>query len=317
MGNDIIVKTTGLTKRYGHFTAVDSLDLEIAEGQSFGLLGPNGAGKTTTILMLMGLTGPTSGSVRVCGFNPVTEPLKVKRIVGYMPEKVGFYENLTAWENLDLIAQFNNISRKESLERGNELLKTVGLGEVTNKLVGQFSRGMKQRLGIADVLMKLPRVAIFDEPTAGLDPEGISHILEVLETLPAKGTTVVMCSHRLYEVEKICHSVGIFSEGKMVVSGPIAELSRIAKKGNRYQIEVEVGEPAEKLLDKVRRIQGVTDVTGEGQRIFIGAETDIRPEVSRVVVQSNVSLVGIKIQELTLDDIYLRYFHQDQEKAEK
>ena len=144
----VVVETTNLSKTYNGFTAVDGLNLHIEEGEIFGFLGPNGAGKTTTILMLLGLTEPSSGSARVCGYNSTREPLKAKRLVGYMPEKIGFYDNLTARENLDFIAQLNNISRAEAHSQINELLESVGISEVADVKVGKFSRGMKQRLEI-------------------------------------------------------------------------------------------------------------------------------------------------------------------------
>jgi len=314
MENNIIIKTENLTKRYKDVTVVDQLNLAIPANEAFGLLGPNGAGKTTTILMLLGLTEPSSGSTRISGFDPVTEPLKVKRITGYMPEKVGFYDNLTPVENLDLTAQFNNLSREESRQRTDELLKAVGLDEAAHQPVGEYSRGMKQRLGIADILIKQPQIAIFDEPTAGLDPEGISQVLELIANLPKTGTTVIMSSHRLYEVEKVCHRIGILSKGKLLVEGKLEELSQRAKGESRYQIEVETGEPAGSLVDTIKGIKGVTKVTVRNNHLIISTETDLRAEISRIVVQNNVPLVEIKIQELTLDDIYLRYFHQGEQE---
>jgi len=239
---NVIVETKDLTKTYDHTTVVDRLNLSVNENEVFGLLGPNGAGKTTTILMLLGLTEPTDGTVQVCGFNSTREPLKVKRLTGYMPEKVGFYENMTARENLDFIAQLNHIGYAESQQRIDEILQAVGLTEETDKPVSQFSRGMKQRLGVADVLIKQPKVAIFDEPTAGLDPEGIKQILGLIGGLSKTGTTVIMSSHRLYEVQRLCHSVGILSKGKIVVQGSIDELSRDALAGGRYRIELETTE---------------------------------------------------------------------------
>jgi len=310
MENNIIIKTENLTKRYKGVTVVDRLNLAIPANEAFGLLGPNGAGKTTTILMLLGLTEPTSGSARISGFDPVTEPLKVKRITGYMPEKVGFYDNLNAVENLDLTAQFNHLSQEESRQRTDELLKSVGLADVAHQPVGEFSRGMKQRLGIADILIKQPKVAIFDEPTAGLDPEGINQVLDLIANLSKTGTTVIMSSHRLYEVERVCHRVGILAKGKLIVEGALEELSQRARGEGRYQIEVEIGEPAGSLVDTIRNIKGVTNVTAGDKHLIISTDADLRAEISRIVVQNNIPLIEIKIQELTLDEIYLRYFHE-------
>ena len=311
MDKGIVVETKDLTKSYDGVTVVDHLNLRITENEIFGLLGPNGAGKTTTILMLLGLTEPTAGTAQVCGFNSTREPLKVKRLVGYMPEKVGFYDNLTARKNLDFIAELNNISYAESQRQIDQLLKAVGLSEAVDMPVGKFSRGMKQRLGVADVLIKKPKVAIFDEPTAGLDPEGISQILDLIANLPQTGTTVIMCSHRLYEVQQVCHSIGILSKGRMVVEGSLDQLGREALAGGRYRIEVETTESTPQLVDTLKGVSGVTKVETEGNRLLISADSDLRTEIAKIVVQSNIPLVEMKIHEFTLDDIYMKYFHED------
>ncbi|MBI2832304.1 MAG: ABC transporter ATP-binding protein [Chloroflexi bacterium] len=305
-----IIETKDLTKVYDKTTVVDHLNLRVNEGEVYGLLGPNGAGKTTTILMLMGLTEPTSGTATVCEFNSTREPLKVKRIVGYMPEKVGFYENMTSKENLQLIARLNGIPDSESEAAIPEILKSVGLGKIGNLTVGKFSRGMKQRLGIADVLIKKPRVAIMDEPTAGLDPEGINHILELIGGLPKLGTTVVMCSHRLYEVQRICQSIGILSKGKMIVQGSLDQLGRQALTNGRYQIELKTVEPGSQVAEIVKKVKGVLKVDVKDGTLLISSDSDLRVEISRAVVQNNFTLTEMKIQEFNLDDIYMKYFNE-------
>ena len=306
----VVVETKDLTKTYNGTTVVDRLNLRVNENEVFGLLGPNGAGKTTTILMLLGLTEPSGGTAQVCGFDSTREPLKVKRLAGYMPERVGFYDNLTARENLDFIAQLNDISYEESQRRITQLFEAVGLSEVANQPVSQFSRGMKQRLGVADVLIKQPKVAIFDEPTAGLDPEGINQVLDLIGRLPETGTAVIMSSHRLYEVQRVCHSIGIMSKGKIVVQGRIDELSREALAGGRYRIELETVETTPKLIDTIKGVKGVTSVEVEGNRLLINTDSDLRTEIARVVVQNNIPLVQMKILDFSLDDIYMKYFHE-------
>ena len=175
-----VVETEDLTKTYGNIMAVDQLNLHIADGDIFGFLGPNGAGKTTTILMMLGLTEPTSGVVRVAGFNATREPLKVKRVAGYVPENVGFYDDLTAAYNLTYTARLNDIPQDVISKRIAEALDIVGLPGVAHRQVGEFSRGMKQRLAIADIVVKMPRIAIMDEPTSGIDPEGITQVLDLI-----------------------------------------------------------------------------------------------------------------------------------------
>ncbi|NGO40441.1 ABC transporter ATP-binding protein [Limisphaera ngatamarikiensis] len=222
-----IIETRGLTRHYGRQTAVDRLDLEVREGEIFGFLGPNGAGKTTTILMLLGLTEPSAGSARVLGHDPVLDPLPIKRQVGYLPENVGFYDDLTARENLQYIADLNAIPRAEAARKIESALATVGLGDVGDKPVGAFSRGMRQRLGIAELLVKDPRLMILDEPTLGLDPDGTLKMLDLIRDLNrSRGITVMFSSHLLDQVQRICHRVGIMIQGRLVAVGTIEELAR-------------------------------------------------------------------------------------------
>ncbi len=311
MDGKIVIETKELTKNYDGVTVVDRLNLHIREKEIFGLLGPNGAGKTTTILMLLGLTEPASGSAWVFGYSPTREPLKVKRLAGYLPENVGFYNNLTARENLMFIAELNNISRAEANRRIGELLEIVGIGEVANLTVGKFSRGMKQRLGIADALIKNPKVAFLDEPTAGLDPEGINQTLDLIANLPQMGTTVVLSSHQLYQVQRVCHSIGILSKGKTVIEGSLDQLGREALAGGNYRIEVETAQPNPQLIDIVNKLPGVRKVEAEGNLLLINADSDLRAEIAKAVVQSNTPLIQMKIQEFSLDDIYMKYFKED------
>ena len=310
MKNNIVLETKDLTKQYDGNTVVDHLNLHVAENEVFGLLGPNGAGKTTTILMLLGLTEPASGSARVFGFDSTREPLKVKSLTGYLPERLGFYENLTARQNLRFIAWLNNMGDDEAEKQIDLVLEEVGLVEKADVAVKKFSRGMKQRLGIADVLVKKPRLAILDEPTAGLDPEGINQVLDLIAGLPKMGTTVVMCSHRLYEVQRICHSIAILSKGKLMVEGDLDTLGREAMAGGRYRIEVETAEASPQLVKIIGKIRGVQSVEAEGSFLHISTDSDLRAAISKVVVDSGVALTQMKIEEFSLDDIYQKYFQE-------
>ncbi len=222
-----IIETEGLTKRYNSYTAVDSLTLQIREGEVFGFLGPNGAGKTTTLLMFLGLTEPTSGKVRVSGFDPAREPLRVKEKVGYLPENVGFYDDMDARQNLRYVARLNRVPDNVSAKRIDELLKLVGLMEEAGKKVGTYSKGMRQRLGIAEVLVKEPQIIFLDEPTIGLDPDGTNRMLELIHSLSKeKNITVFLSSHLLEQMQKICDRVGIMIKGNLVAVGPIEELAK-------------------------------------------------------------------------------------------
>lgn len=222
-----IIETSDLTKRYGRQTAVDHLSFQVEEGEIFGFLGPNGAGKTTTLLMLLGLSRPTEGSANVCGLDPLREAREVKRFVGYLPENVGFYGDLDAVQSLRYIADLNGMERGEAEGKIQETLKVVGLAGDAQKKVSAYSRGMNQRLGIAEVLIKDPRVLFLDEPTLGLDPDGALRLIDLIQSLNReKRITVLISSHDLYQVQKISHRVGIMINGEMVAEDSIEALAR-------------------------------------------------------------------------------------------
>ena len=235
-----IIETQGLTKRYGSQTAVNELNLQILEGEVFGFLGPNGAGKTTTLLMFLGLTEPTAGKVSVCGFNPGREPLRVKEKAGYLPENVGFYDDMDARQNLRYVARLNRIPDEISAPRIDSWLKEVGLYEEAEKKVGIYSKGMRQRLGIAEVMIKEPRLIFLDEPTIGLDPDGTNRMLDLIHSLSReKNITVFLSSHLLDQVQRICDRVGIMIKGNLVAAGPIGELAKkkLGLDKERYTLE--------------------------------------------------------------------------------
>jgi ABC-2 type transport system ATP-binding protein len=307
----VVVETADLTKNYDKTTVVDRLNLRIEEGDIFGFLGPNGAGKTTTILMLLGLTEPTSGTAHIYGYNSTREPLKVKRITGYVPEKVGFYEDLTASDNLAYTAKLNGLREDIVTERVKESLGTVGLAHVAEKHVGEFSRGMKQRLAIADILVKRPKVAILDEPTSGIDPEGIVQMLDMIsEIAKERNMTIIMCSHQLYQVQRICNRVGILVNGKLVVEGLLDQLGREALGGGRVRIEVKLTEITSKLVDCVKRVKGVVSVERSEDLLLITCLEDLRSKIAKAIIDANGLLVEMKIQSFALEDIYRRYFRE-------
>jgi ABC-2 type transport system ATP-binding protein len=307
----LVVETVDLTKNYDKTTVVDRLNLRIEEGDIFGFLGPNGAGKTTTILMLLGLTEPTSGTAHIYGYNSTREPLKVKRITGYVPEKVGFYEDLTAGYNLAYTVRLNGLPEDVVTERVKESLGTVGLSDKAEQQVGTFSRGMKQRLAIADILVKRPKVAILDEPTSGIDPEGIVQMLDMIADIAKeRNMTIIMCSHQLYQVQRICNRVGILVNGKLVVEGLLDQLGREALGGGRVRIEVKLTEITSKLVDCVRRIKGVVSVERSDDLLLIACLEDLRSKIAKAIIDANGLLVEMKIQSFALEDIYRRYFRE-------
>ncbi len=307
-----IVETHDLTKVYGQLAAVDRLNLRIQEGEVFGFLGPNGAGKTTTILMLLGLTEPTAGKAEVCGFSPTREPLKVKRMVGYFPEKIGFYNDLTARQNLRYTGSLNGAQERGLDKKIDGLLEKVGLGDVKDRQVGKYSRGMKQRLGIADVLMKDPSVVILDEPTSGIDPQGIEQILQLIGDMAKQQITVVLSSHQLHQVQRVCTRVGILAKGKLVAQGSVDKLGREALGGGAYRIEVQLAQEEPKLVELLKKVPGVTSVQVSGRSLSINCARDLRPQIAKVVVDSGSLLEEMKIEKYGLEEIYMKYFKEAQ-----
>jgi len=240
MDTQAIIETNELTKIYHGETAVDHLSFAVEDGEIFGFLGPNGAGKTTTLLMLLGLTEPSSGSARVMGLDPTRDPIKVKSKIGYLQENMGFYMDLNAVQMLRFIGELNGIFGSEAGDRIQSALKSVGLADESRKKIAAYSRGMRQRLGLAELLIKDSRVAFLDEPTLGLDPDATNRMMELIETLCRdKKMTILLSSHLLQQVQKICHRVGIMIKGRMVAQGPMDQLAR-EKLGigqERYSLE--------------------------------------------------------------------------------
>jgi len=306
---EMAVQTKGLTKKYGLFTAVDSLDLEIRQGEVFGLLGPNGAGKTTTILMLLGLTEPTSGSARVLGMDPVREPLGVKRVTAYLPENVEFYEDLSARENLLYLADLNGISGGKAKKAVEEALEKVDLGRVIDSQVGTFSKGMRQRLGLALVLMKEPRLAILDEPTTGIDPEGVEKVLALIRELADRyGVTVMLCSHMLYQVQRVCDRVGIMYRSSMIASGTIEEIGRKILGERRKTVKiVSQGEESVKE-EELANIEGLSGFCRLGDAVVADFDETRQKEIIRDILDRGYLPMEVRGEEYSLEEIYLRYF---------
>ena len=304
--SDTVIEAQGLTKRYGRAVAVNGISFTVARGEIFGLLGPNGAGKTTTILMMLGLTEVTSGTVSVLGHNPVREPLQVKRHVGYLPDAVGFYDYMTAADNLRYTAALIGFDAGEREKRVMGALDRVGLGDVANKRVGTYSRGMRQRLGLAEILMKDAQIAILDEPTSGLDPQATAELLAMIRSLKRDGVAVLISSHLLERVQSVCDRVALFQSGSIVLLGTVPELARQVL-GGGYNVEVEAD--GEGLAEKFSEMAGVKAVDQSGPtRYRLLAERDIRAEAAAVVVNAGGRLRHLLVEEPSLDTIYNRYF---------
>ena len=305
-----VIEAKGLTKVYNGVTVVDSLNLTVDEGQLFGFLGPNGAGKTTTILMLMGLTEPTRGEARIAGFSSTREPIKVKRIAGYIPEKVGFYQDLTAEYNLMYTGRLNGLSDASAKQAVKRALEKVGLSDKANSPVGTFSKGMKQRLAIADILIKNPRVAFLDEPTSGIDPAGINQMLDLIHQIATENNmTIIMSSHQLNQVERICTRVGIMAKGKLIIEGSLSQLSKKAG-GEKVHIEIQLAEINQEIIDGIKAVTGVLNVERQDDSLIVTCREDLRRQISRAIQDKNGLVVQMKLQSYALEDIYMKYFKE-------
>ena len=313
MAGEVVIRAEGLTKRYAGTLAVDHIDLKVDAGEIVGILGPNGSGKTTTILMLLGLTEPSEGRAEVAGFDPLREPLEVKRRVGYLPDQVGFYDGLSARDNLGYTGRLSGLPRSEIDARFADAMERVGLSHVERARVGTFSQGMRQRLGLAEVRMKRPSVAILDEPTTALDPHSTQEFLEMIRGLKADGTAVLLSSHHLDQVQSVCDRVALFNRGRIALSGSVTELAgRVL--GGGHVIDVEARGPG--IADHLAAIPGVVRVQPlGGDRYRVDCQRDLRAEIARQLA-STVELIGIQFAAPSLTEVYNRYFEEQRHAAE-
>lgn len=311
--HNTIIHTEGLTKRYGEKTAVSALNLDIRQGEIFGLLGPNGAGKTTTTLMLLGLTEPTEGGAWIHGRDCTREPIEIKRMVGYLPDNVGFYGDMTGRENLRFTGRLNGLPENLIEQRSTELLKRVGMEAAADQKAGTYSRGMKQRLGIADVLMKNPQVIIMDEPTLGIDPEGMRELMGLIQELAKEdGRTILISSHQLYQIQQICDRVGLFVGGELIACGRIDELAdQVQQEGYHVLEAAALPDDAgfRKLLDE---LGNVDSVEREGEVYCVRSRFDLKRELLRRTLEAGYTLTHLRQRGSDLDEIYRRYFEREE-----
>src|SRR3954470_3784783 len=305
----VAIRTRALTKRYGDFTAVDSLDLTVRQGEVFGLLGPNGAGKTTTILMLLGLSEPSDGVARVLGLDSARDPRAGKRRGGYLPDAVGCYGGLTGRENLRYTARLNAIPTVRAEKSIDRLLDQVGLTDAADHKVDTYSRGMKQRLGLADVLVKEPLVAILDEPTTSIDPTGVAEVLHLIRELADDGMAVLLSSHLLHQVQQICDRVAIFVGGKVVAQGAPNQLAEQSRGPMVLEISTMASIAAARTV--VTGVSGVTSAEPDPRDprvLVVTVDRDVRADVARALTSAGQPPVLLRRQGDELDEVYRRYF---------
>jgi len=301
-----MIRTENLTKVYNGKPAVDGLDLVVGEGEIFGFLGPNGAGKSTTILMLTGMIEPTGGRCFVDGIEVAKDPLKVKETIGYLPEDVGFYGNMTGEQNLDYFARFYGMDARERRERIAELLELVHLDGVAQK-AGEYSRGMKQRLGLAQALINDPKVLFLDEPTANLDPEGVREYRELVTRLAGEGKTIFVSSHILSEVREVCRTVGLLAKGRLVAQGTLEEVARALapSDGDAVRIVVETRERLPAIDDPA-----IISVEGNGNRAVVRAKADIRDRLSATLFEQGLHVREMHIEEPEIEDVFMAAYRR-------
>ncbi|MDA8202148.1 MAG: ABC transporter ATP-binding protein [Chloroflexi bacterium] len=309
-----VIRARGLTKRYGDVLAVDHLNLDVRPGEVFGLLGPNGAGKTTTILMLLGLSEPTDGHAEVAGFDPTRDPLEVKRRVGYMPDDVGFYGALTGRQNLRYTARLNGIDRRDVEGRLDALLEQVGLRDVADRAVETYSRGMRQRLGLADALVKDPSVVVLDEPTTAIDPAGVAEVLDLIASIARdRGAAVLLSSHLLHQVQQVCDRVAVFVGGRVVAQGTMRRLAE-QMGGESLQMEVGAQGAPEEVEAALRSIDGVREVERDPHdtRLWrVAGARNLQPRLAGELSARGIGVWHLRRIGDDLDEIYMRYFAKE------
>ncbi|MCH8332368.1 ABC transporter ATP-binding protein [Candidatus Sumerlaeota bacterium] len=301
-----MIKTYGLTKRYNDLTAVDGLDLEINEGDIFGFIGPNGAGKTTTIKMLATLIRPTDGYAEVCGYNVIQNVDDVKRVIGYMPDFFGVYDDMKVWEYLDFFAMAYKIDPSRRHKIVDDVLELTDLMGKKQDYVEALSRGMKQRLCLAKTLVHDPKVLLLDEPASGLDPRARIEIRELLQELRRMGKTILISSHILTELADFCNTIGIIEQGKLLVSGPVEEIMQ--KLHGARVLEVRVRTDFDKASNILLRNEGVQKVETEGEvlRVYVDVDLEDTSGLMEALVHEGIRVSSFRELEVDLEDIFMR-----------
>ncbi|UVS76680.1 ABC transporter ATP-binding protein [Actinokineospora sp. UTMC 2448] len=296
---------TDLVKRYGDRTVVDHVGFHIDEGEAYGLLGPNGAGKTTTISMLVGLLRPDGGTVTVGGVDVAADPIAAKRLIGYVPQDIALYPELTARENLRFFGRLYALPRRELAARIGEVLELVGLADRADDRVETYSGGMKRRTNIAVALLHRPRLLILDEPTVGVDPQSRVAILDNVERLVAEGMSLLYTSHYMEEVERVCTRVGIIDRGRLMADGSKREL--VAELGGSDRVELVVDGDVEATAEKLRAVEGVSEavVTGTSSvRLLATGGRHLLPTLI-AAASGTAAVTGVEVVEPDLEAAFL------------
>jgi len=301
-----VLNVSSLTKFYGNFKALDSVSFSVDKGWVYGYLGPNGAGKTTTIRIMLGLMKPNQGEVQITNVNPLKDPVNALQIVGYAPELPTLQTFFTGEQLLDLMGKMFGLPMQSRKEKIDQLLELVGLKEWRKKKIGNYSKGMVQRLSVALALINNPMIMIMDEPTIGMDPEGTAHFRDLFTNLSKEGKTIFVSSHLLDEVQRICTHVGMINRGKIVFSGPIEQI--LDTFTQQWVVEAELQNVTENIVSSLKELDFVEDVKVDGNKLMIGLKEkkDFRGEISSEIFRQKGVLLSLNLQKITLEDAYLR-----------
>ena len=303
------IELESLTKSYGNLVAVDHLSLKVDEKQVHGFLGPNGAGKTTTIKMLVGLLKPDSGSLRIWGVDASGDRPSIRKRMGYMPELPRFPKHLTGEELLDVYGRMYGMTKDQRKKQIPELVKIVGLEGRGRDRIGKYSKGMQQRIGIAQALLNDPELVILDEPSIGLDPVGMVEVRDLVREIVKTGKTIFFSSHLLAEVQQICDHVTVLNKGVLVYSGTLEEISTNAAPSRRLVIELE--RPSEPVAGALKSLPyGRVEASGNLYTIHLNTKEDVRAEVSRAITAAGGVILGMREEGGGLEDAFLRLVGQ-------
>lgn len=317
-----MIQVKNVTKKYGNFIAVKDLNFEIEHGEVIGLLGPNGAGKSTTMNMLTGFIEPTEGTILINGNDIVKKAREAKKSIGYMPENVPLYLDLTVKEFVKYMAELKLVSRKERNKQVEEIIKETGLEDVKNKLIRNLSRGYKQRVSMAGALVGKPEILILDEPTVGLDPKQIVEIRELIKKL-GKEHTVIISSHILSEISQICEKVIIINKGQIIAIDTPNNLENMVNESNSIIITVE--DPDGKMVNLKKKIKGISkiDLMKDNQdgtkqyAIFASQDIDLRKVLFDVLPKENITIFELRKSEATLEEAFMKLINKEEKGGEE
>jgi ABC-2 type transport system ATP-binding protein len=301
-----MIETFNLTKKYDQKAVVNNLNLKVDAGEIFGFLGPNGAGKTTTMKMLLGLIQPTSGTGKVAGFDIVKQVLDVRRNCGVLPDPAGFYDNLTARQNLKFYGSLYNLDGKSLDEKVKATLELVGLKDAKEKKIGKFSKGMRQRFGVAQAIVHDPPVLMFDEPTAGIDPQGAEDFRALMRDMKARGKTVFLTSHVMPEVEAICDRIGVIVNGEIKICGNVDQLVDQYSRRQGYQLKLKVKDIDEGAIrNSLKDIASIHSIVRNNGFFMVNAKEDVSEDVARSIIREKGIIVDLESYRPSLNEIFL------------